>query len=133
VTWLPPVRFDVTSPWGLRRDPLGAGDQMHRGIDVCPRAVAVAGGRIARIDVPDDGKSDANGAAVWLETTAPDGRSCWVGYLHLDKVHVRVGQVVQAGAVLGTLGQTGRVTGVHLHFCVWRAGLAVDPTPWFRV
>jgi murein DD-endopeptidase MepM/ murein hydrolase activator NlpD len=133
VIWVSPVRFDVTSPWGIRRDPLGSGEQMHKGIDVAPHVVAVAAGKIVRVDVPGDGKSEANGSAVWLECLAPDGRSCWVGYLHLDAVRVRVGQTVLAGAILGTVGETGRATGVHLHFCVFRSGLAVDPTPWFRL
>ena len=37
-------------------------------------------------------------------------------YGHLDSVLVVVGQAVQAGTQLGTVGETGNASGPHLHF-----------------
>lgn len=134
MNWCSPVRYDITSGYGPRVDPLDPSRrQEHRGIDICPRAVAVAAGRVARVDVPGDGSREANGYAVWLETTTPDGRACWVGYLHLSRVHVGAGVRVAAGDSLGTIGDTGRATGVHLHWCVFVGGAAVDPTAWLAL
>ncbi|WP_147371707.1 M23 family metallopeptidase, partial [Calidithermus roseus] len=35
-----------------------------------------------------------------------------------------------AGEVLGWVGSTGRSTGSHLHYTVFRYGVAVDPMPY---
>jgi murein DD-endopeptidase MepM/ murein hydrolase activator NlpD len=40
---------------------------------------------------------------------------------------VRVGQLVQAGAVIGYEGNTGRSTGAHLDWRVMRSGEFVNP------
>ncbi len=37
-------------------------------------------------------------------------------YLHLHKRHVKVGQKINQGQVLGTVGSTGYATGPHLHY-----------------
>ena len=55
----------------------------------------------------------------------PDGRE--TRYAHLQYCYVRAGEVVQAGQVLGTAGQTGRATGAHLHFELWEQGTAQAP------
>lgn len=34
---------------------------------------------------------------------------------------------MQAGQTLGTVGQTGRATGAHLHLELWQQGAACDP------
>ncbi len=48
-------------------------------------------------------------------------------YAHLDKILIKTGQVVKAGAAIGTMGQTGAATGVHLHFELLRDRQPVDP------
>src|SRR3954452_8677048 len=51
-------------------------------------------------------------------------------YGHLDSVLVTVGQVVQAGTQLGTVGETGNASGPHLHFEERGGGAVVDA--WFH-
>ncbi len=50
---------------------------------------------------------------------------------HLAEFQQGVGAQVQAGEVLGTVGDTGSLHGVYLYFELRRGGLAVDPAPWF--
>ena len=58
-------------------------------------------------------------------------------YMHMDRVNVRVGQVVSRGQKIGTMGNTGEVypvptssrpySGTHLHFAVHRNGSPINP------
>jgi murein DD-endopeptidase MepM/ murein hydrolase activator NlpD len=48
-------------------------------------------------------------------------------YAHLATITVRVGQAVGARVLLGTVGQTGRASGPHLHFELLLRGANIDP------
>jgi murein DD-endopeptidase MepM/ murein hydrolase activator NlpD len=52
-------------------------------------------------------------------------------YAHMSKVRVRRGDFVAAGARIGDIGATGRVTGAHLHFEVRYHGEPIDPVNAF--
>ncbi|HVP21208.1 MAG TPA: M23 family metallopeptidase [Anaerolineaceae bacterium] len=49
-------------------------------------------------------------------------------FAHLSKIPVSLGQLVQAGSVVGISGSTGNSTGPHVHYEVRRNGQAIDPT-----
>ena len=53
-------------------------------------------------------------------------------YGHCDKIGVRVGQKVLPGDVLGTVGDTGAVTGSHLHFEIRFDGRPQEPMEVLR-
>ena len=66
-----------------------------------------------------------------------DGRTTM--YSHMSRTAVSTGQTVQAGQVLGYVGNSGRSFGAHLHFELYPKGVrygdvykAVDPMPWLR-
>jgi beta-lactamase regulating signal transducer with metallopeptidase domain len=52
-------------------------------------------------------------------------------YAHLNSVNVSAGQQVQAGQLIGAVGQTGLATGPHLHLEMRQNGQIVDPAPMF--
>ncbi len=66
-----------------------------------------------------------------------DGRTTMSS--HMSSMAVRSGQSVQAGQVIGYVGQTGRAFGAHLHFELYPAGVrygdvykAINPVPWLN-
>ena len=48
-------------------------------------------------------------------------------YAHLDKVHVRVGDLIDGGQQIATVGQSGKVQRPQLHFEIRKAREPVDP------
>ena len=53
-------------------------------------------------------------------------------YGHLSEIHVKVGDVIKIGQVIGAVGSTGRSTGPHLHYETRIDGDAVDPQKFLR-
>lgn len=53
-------------------------------------------------------------------------------YFHLHELFVLPGETVTRGAVIGTVGSTGRSTGPHLHFGLRWRGARIDPRPLFE-
>jgi murein DD-endopeptidase MepM/ murein hydrolase activator NlpD len=58
-------------------------------------------------------------------------------YSHMSSMSAHAGQTVQAGEVIGRVGETGRAFGAHLHFELYPAGVkygdvykAINPQPW---
>lgn len=73
----------------------------------------------------------ASGYGLWIRIQTDDGEL--LEYGHNDANYVSVGQRVNAGQVIGTVGNRGYSTGPHLHFGVRNAaGQWIDPVPWLR-
>ena len=107
-------------------DPRDAGRRRHEGIDIfAPRATAV----VAVVDGTAVVRhSDLGGKTVWLRG---EGKSFY--YAHLDEVEIDGRQRVDAGDVLGFVGNSGNAVTAppHLHFGIYRRGWgAVDPLPY---
>ena len=98
--------------------------QGHRGIDLGARRgtpVLAAADGIA--SVSEDARL---GKAVRID----HGAGIESLYAHLDRVTLTDGMAVTAGQAIGTVGDTGRATGPHLHFEVSRNGRLQDPQQW---
>jgi murein DD-endopeptidase MepM/ murein hydrolase activator NlpD len=70
-----------------------------------------------------------SGNAVYLD----HGHGLYTTYLHLSKIDVAVGEIVERGQQLGLAGATGRVTGPHLHWGVRLLDARVDPFSLIRI
>lgn len=111
----------VTSPFGMRTDPMDAGkQQMHKGIDIrCKGDAVLATETGGKVVATGHNANAAGGKYVTIEYDRQDGSKIQNTYMHLSSVDVKVGDTVQAGQKLGMSGNTGtRTTGEHLHFGV---------------
>jgi len=112
----------ITSPFGWRNNPLGAGTAFHAGIDIGgnPEGTpifSVANGTVSRIV----NRASCGGNIVYVWHTV-NGRLYTSEYMHLLAINVRVGQRVTSNTVVGTVGGGRQTpwdrcsTGAHLHF-----------------
>jgi len=108
--------------YGWRQDPFSGRPQFHRGVDIVADkgalVVATADGVVSRsIRVPDYGKM----------IDVSHGYGFVTRYAHLNEILVRPGQRVHRGETIGRVGSTGRSTGPHVHYEVFRDGRRVNP------
>ena len=77
-----------------------------------------------------------SGVVTKLATAGRGGNAISLGhadgwgsyYAHLSQFYVALGQAVRAGQVIGLSGESGPVTGPHLHFAIYTPdGGTVDP------
>ena len=112
----------LTSSFGVRADPLTHLPSMHEGIDfVAPVGTPVmvtAPGQVLRAEY-----LGAYGNMV--EVSHEDGFV--TRYAHLKSISVRPGQSLDRLDPVGTLGNTGRSTGPHLHYEVILRGHPMHP------
>ncbi len=112
----------ISSEYGLRRDPFTRRPAFHTGVDIA----APAGAFIYPM---------ASGTVVFSGWRGGYGRTVIVRhadgveslYAHNARNLVRAGDLVDAQTPLGTVGDSGRSSGPHLHFEVRRDGRAVNP------
>ena len=119
-TWL-------TSSYGFRPDPFTKRRTAHHGIDLAGPT---------GLDIHCTGEGTVSIAHVSIfgygkEVVVDHGYGYTSRYAHLHDIHVKVGQKLKRGEILGTLGNTGRSTGPHLHYEIRKQGQPVNPMYFF--
>ena len=120
------VRF--TSGFGWRPDPFTGVQSLHQAVDwAAPIGTAVraaSDGRVAMVGTdPGYGRYIILSHSDNFETL----------YAHLSSVSVRQGDRVTQGVKIGEVGNTGRSTGPHLHFALYRSQRAVNPLDYLAL
>ncbi len=117
-----PVKGWTTSAFGMRTDPFSGQRKMHEGYDIAARTgtpvVATADGIVSQAKtMPGYGK------IVIID----HGYGYRTYYAHNSKIHVNVGQRVNRGDKVASVGNTGRSTGSHVHYEIRLNGVPVNP------
>lgn len=102
----------VTSPFGMRNDPMGSGkQQMHKGVDIRAKQDDIlATERNGKVVAVNHNANTGGGKSVTVEYNRPDNTKVQVSYMHLSNIAVKVGDVVSSGQKLGMTGNTGTRT-----------------------
>jgi murein DD-endopeptidase MepM/ murein hydrolase activator NlpD len=116
---------ELTSGYGLRRDPFDGKLAWHQGIDLragTGTPIQAAGsGRVLRA-----GWSGDYGQVVELD----HGNGLHTLYAHTSRTSVEVGDWVDRGDTVAFVGMTGRASAPHLHYEIHVNGAPVDPEPY---
>ena len=121
------LRWPVHSPRITQHFKPGSKRYRHQGVDL-------GGPKNTPILAAHDGKviytgRDFRGYGKLVIIENPNGYATF--YAHLNTINTREGKWVMAGEKIGGMGRTGRATGVHLHFELRIAEVAVDPMNFF--
>lgn len=107
-----PSTYRLTSPFGLRADPILGIGKRHTGMDfACPPGnpvYATGDGTVILV------KHERGGYGNHIEVD--HGFGYVTRYAHLSRTDVEEGQKVSRGDCLGLSGRSGRITGPHLHY-----------------
>ncbi len=118
----------VTSPFGVRTDPILGTAALHSGMDF--RAPM---GMPAKVTAPGVVTKAGWNGGYGRMVEVDHGNGFATRYGHLSEIDVAVGQKVDAGSIIGKTGSSGRSTGPHLHYEVRHNGEAIDPLRFLTV
>lgn len=117
----------ISSYFGYRPDPIYKIEKFHSGIDFSAQmgtdAYATGDGVVYEVEKGHWGY----GNMVVID----HGYGYKTRYAHLQKAAVRKGQHVKRGQLIGFIGNTGKTTGVHLHYEVLKNDVQIDPINFF--
>lgn len=123
-----PSNAPISSGFGYRLDPFGhRSTKRHNGIDFAGKPdspiVVTADGVVRHA-----GWVPSYGQAILVD----HGFGYSTLYAHTTGIQVKAGDVVKRGDKIATMGSSGRSTGTHLHYEVWKDGQAVNPRNYFK-
>ena len=117
----------ASSPFGYRTDPFSGKRAFHRGVDFHgargSQVLAVADGVISYV-----GKRSGYGNVVEID----HGNGYMTRYAHNQENLAKLGQRIRSGDLIAKMGSTGRSTGSHVHFEVWKDDRPVNPYQYLK-
>lgn len=117
----------ISSYYGKRNDPFTGKPAFHHGIDFAGKegsnVIAVASGVVTYT-------GSKSGYGEMVEISHGDGFV--TRYSHNKEALVGPGDVVRKGEAIALMGSTGRSTGAHVHYEVFKHGRSVDPSSYVR-
>lgn len=117
----------MSSRFGKRPDPFTGKIAMHEGVDFAGKEgsdiISVAAGVVTW-------SGDRYGYGNLIEVNHGNGYSTRYG--HCKELLVKAGDVVKKGQLVALMGSSGRSTGPHVHFEVYKNGRVVDPATYIH-
>jgi murein DD-endopeptidase MepM/ murein hydrolase activator NlpD len=117
----------ISSHYGPRNDPFDGRRKMHEGMDFASRegagVMAMASGVVTWV-----GNKEGYGMAVEIN----HGNGYLTRYTHNQENLLVMGDTVKKGETIALVGNSGRSTGPHVHFEVYKHGRVVDPATYIR-
>lgn len=115
-------KLQITSPFGTRSHPVSGRTREHHGVDL-------------RVNIGDAVMSTAIGRVSFSGIKGGYGYTVVIDhmfgfqtlYAHLDKLHVKAGEIVGKGKVIADGGNSGVSTGPHLHYEIRYNNVPIDP------
>ena len=118
VNWLP----HVTSKYGYRVHPITGVKDYHKCIDIAfPQGTEILAGLDGVVTIADYDSSYGN----YIVIKSVDGIE--MKYAHCQTLLFTVGQIVEKGDVIATVGSTGDSTGAHFHMEILKDGIHINP------
>jgi murein DD-endopeptidase MepM/ murein hydrolase activator NlpD len=124
-----PVRgsYRYTSGYGNRRDPKTGGWRKHNGTDMAgPLGTSI----VATADGVVTFAGRQSGYGRLIKIRHKQGFETF--YAHLHRINVKAGQKVSRGDKIGAMGNSGRSTGVHLHYEIRLGGKPVNAIKYIK-
>lgn len=126
-----PETYILTSYFGYRSDPFTGETSYHSGIDIAaPERTPILAADSGTVVVANATDSWGGGYGYYVTIEHTGGYKTL--YAHCFGISVVSGQQVKKGEVIGYVGTTGRSTGNHLHFEVYKDDERTDPISYFR-
>ncbi|CAC9602892.1 Phage lysin, 1,4-beta-N-acetylmuramidase (EC 3.2.1.17) or lysozyme [uncultured Gammaproteobacteria bacterium] len=117
-----PISGITTSPFGFKRFYNGEPRRPHTGLDYAGKiGTVIQASATGKVIVSDE--FFFNGNAIFID----HGQGLISVYIHMNERIAKLGQIVKQGDIIGTIGQTGRATGPHLHFGVYLNQTVINP------
>lgn len=119
--------YRISDPYGVRIHPITKKRQMHDGIDFAASIgnsiYAVGNGKVIDVRISRTGYGN--------KLTISHGYGYKTLYAHMHDVFVKKGDIITRGQVIGTVGNTGRSTGPHLHYEVIYNSKKINPKSFY--
>ena len=120
--WPVPGWYNLSSPFGPRLHPIHKTWKNHNGIDIpAYSGTPIVAAERGEVVISKYSSSYGNYCAI------SHGNGYLTLYAHCKSLNVKVGDQVNAGQTIATVGTTGWSTGNHLHYGVQKDGVWVDP------
>jgi murein DD-endopeptidase MepM/ murein hydrolase activator NlpD len=118
----------IASRFGQRPDPITGRIAFHGGIDFTTGKSGAEINTVAAGVITWSGPRSGYGLMVEVN----HGNGFTTRYAHSEKLLVEVGDIVMKGQNIALVGSTGRSTGPHVHFEVYKNGRVVDPAAYIH-
>ncbi len=123
-----PLNSKITSNFGTKRVYNGKLKSYHSGTDFkAKNGTPIIASNSGIVRISENRFYSGNSIVI------DHGQGVYSCYFHLIKMNYKVGDFIKKGEVLGLSGDTGRVTGPHLHFAFRIHGIQVDPLQAIKI